>query len=155
MRLTLKWRPIVAQEIDVVELVEPVGVVDHNGVDRRRRPKLRNLPNTDSMPPILAAISASVRSLRASSLPEGSPTLVVPPPISTIGRWPACCNLRSIMMLTQVADMEARRRAVEADIAGDGFGAGELVERCFVGHLVNVAPGLKLVQELRFGGAHA
>jgi hypothetical protein len=49
-------------------------------------PKLRNLVNTRSMPAMFAAISTSLKSLRASSLPEGSPTFVVPPPIKTIGR---------------------------------------------------------------------
>ena len=41
---------------------------------------------------------SSVRSLRLSSLPDGSPTRVVPPPISAIGRWPVCCIQYSIMI---------------------------------------------------------
>jgi hypothetical protein len=31
-------------------------------------------------------------------LAEGSPTRVVPPPISAIGRWPVCCSQCSIMI---------------------------------------------------------
>jgi hypothetical protein len=40
----------------------------------------------------------SVSSFRASSLPDGSPTRVVPPPISAIGLWPVFCIQRSIMI---------------------------------------------------------
>ena len=36
--------------------------------------------------------------VRASSLPEGSPTRVVPPPMSAMGRPPVFCSQRSIMM---------------------------------------------------------
>ncbi len=43
-------------------------------------------------------MSSSVRILRLSSLPEGSPTRVVPPPISAIGRCPVCCIQYSIMI---------------------------------------------------------
>ena len=43
-------------------------------------------------------MSSSVRSRRLSSLPEGSPTRVVPPPISTIGLPPVCCSQCSIMI---------------------------------------------------------
>ncbi len=43
-------------------------------------------------------MSSSVRSRRLSSLPEGSPTRVVPPPISAIGRPPVCCSQYSIMI---------------------------------------------------------
>ena len=41
---------------------------------------------------------SSVSTLRLSSLPDGSPTRVVPPPISAIGRWPVCCSQCSIMI---------------------------------------------------------
>src|SRR3712207_8685193 len=46
-------------------------------------------------------MSSWVRSLRASSLPDGSPILVVPPPMTTIGLWPACCIRLSIMIWTR------------------------------------------------------
>src|ERR1700693_1143542 len=45
-------------------------------------PNFRNLSNTARMPRRFRAIIASSSSLRLSSLPEGSPTRVVPPPIS-------------------------------------------------------------------------
>ena len=50
------------------------------------------------MPALLASISSIERIWRVSSLPEGSPTRVVPPPISTMGLPPACCSQRSIMI---------------------------------------------------------
>ena len=48
---------------------------------------------------LLASICSTVRSLRLSSLPEGSPTRVVPPPISVIGLpAPVFCSQCSIMI---------------------------------------------------------
>ncbi len=47
---------------------------------------------------MLAAIRSGLSSGRSSERKEGSPTLVVPPPISTIGRWPHLCSQRSIMI---------------------------------------------------------
>ena len=61
-------------------------------------PKTRNCEKTRLMPSMLASIRSSDRSWRDSSLPDGSPTLVVPPPIRTIGLWPACCHQRSSMI---------------------------------------------------------
>ena len=110
---------VVAQEIDVVELVEPIGIVDHERVARRSSPKLTNLPNTDSMPAILAAISASVEQLAR---------LVLAGRIADLGGAAADQHDRLVPGLLQlaqhhdpeqIADMQARRGAVEADIAGD------------------------------------
>ena len=50
------------------------------------------------MEAMLAAMAASSSSWRVVSLPEGSPTLVVPPPMTTMGLWPVCCIRRSIMI---------------------------------------------------------
>jgi hypothetical protein len=50
------------------------------------------------MPSMLDAMSASLSSLRDSSLPDGSPTFVVPPPIKVIGLLPVCCSQCSIMI---------------------------------------------------------
>ena len=57
---------------------------------------------TCRMPAMLAAICSSVSSWRVSSLPEGSPIRVVPPPISTIGLWPVFWYSRSSMMPTRL-----------------------------------------------------
>ena len=55
-------------------------------------PKRSTLAKTVLMLALLASISSTVRSGRDSSLPEGSPTMVVPPPISVIGLLPVCCS---------------------------------------------------------------
>ena len=65
-------------------------------------PKVRKRSNTPLMEAMLAAIPSSVSIWRWVSLPDGSPTLVVPPPMTTIGRWPVCCNRRSIMTLIRL-----------------------------------------------------
>jgi len=61
-------------------------------------PKVRNFANTVFIEAVLALIVSSVSCGREASLPVGSPTLVVPPPISTTGLCPACCSRRSIMI---------------------------------------------------------
>ncbi len=65
-------------------------------------PNLRNRAKACFCEAMLAWISASLRSWRVSSLPDGSPTLVVPPPTMTIGLWPVCCSRRSIMMVIRL-----------------------------------------------------
>ena len=48
-------------------------------------PNRRKRENTVLMPCLFSSICSTVRSLRLSSLPDGSPTRVVPPPMSVIG----------------------------------------------------------------------
>ena len=50
---------------------------------------------------MLAAIVASSSSWPGIVRPDGSPILVVPPPISAIGRLPVFCSQRSIMICTR------------------------------------------------------
>ncbi len=103
------------------------------------------------MPAMLVAICASVSSWRASSRNDGSPMRVVPPPISATGLWPCFCNSRSSMICTMLADMQAVRRAVEADIAGDRAGREGRVQRRLVGALEDEAAGFRLAQEVAVG----
>ena len=56
------------------------------------------LSKTRRMPAMLRSICSSVISCRSSERNDGSPTFDVPPPISTIGRWPVFCSQRSIMI---------------------------------------------------------
>jgi len=58
----------------------------------------RNFEKMARMPLRLSPIASSLRMRRLSSLPLGSPTRVVPPPINAIGRWPVCCIQYSIMI---------------------------------------------------------
>jgi hypothetical protein len=88
--------PDVAQEIDVVELGEPVRVVGSCVPS----PNWMKWEKALRMPALLASISATVMSLRLSSFPDGSPTIVVPPPISATGLPPIFCSQCSIMIWT-------------------------------------------------------
>ena len=111
---------IVAQEIDVVELVEPVGVVDENGV----------------IVALAEAHEFAEHRLDAADIGgdlcvgEKLARLVLARGIADLGGaaadqhdWPVPRLLQFAQHhdAEQIADMEARRRAVEADIAGDGF----------------------------------
>ena len=60
-------------------------------------PNVRSLAKARCMLALLASICSMGRILRVSSLPEGSPTRVVPPPISAIGLLPVCCSQCSII----------------------------------------------------------
>jgi hypothetical protein len=85
--------------------------------------------------------------LAHSSLPDGSPTRVVPPPISAIGfaglLQPAQHHDRH-----EVADVKTLRRAIESDIAGDGAGDGERIEALGVGKLMDEAALGQCAQEI-------
>src|SRR5580704_2345484 len=65
-------------------------------------PNFRNGAKQRRIPAMFAAICASVSNWRDSSLPDGSPMRVVPPPISATGRWPCFCSRRRIMMPTRL-----------------------------------------------------
>ena len=71
--------------------------------------------------------------------PMGSPILVVPPPISTIGLCPACCSRRSIMICTRLPTWSDGAVGVEADIAGHHLLARQRIEPGGIGELVDVA----------------
>ena len=51
---------------------------------------------------MLSAMRFSDSSFRLASLPDGSPILVVPPPMRTMGRWPVRCMCRSSMIGTRL-----------------------------------------------------
>jgi hypothetical protein len=108
----------VAQERDVGELVEPLGVVDHDRVGRPVAEGEEAVEGRLDRGALFAAMSASVSSLRASSLkPEGSPTLVVPPPISDDRLVAGLLEAAQQHDLHEAADMQRRRGRIEADIA--------------------------------------
>jgi hypothetical protein len=89
----------VAQERDVAQLDS------HASLSTRRAPpsrKSRKRPSERRMPALFASSASSVSSRRVSSLPEGSPTFVVPPPTRAIGRWPVRWSVRSSMIETRL-----------------------------------------------------
>ena len=91
----------ITQQRYVAELVEPVGVVDHYRIARAVT-ELDEPGEDHADARHIAGDSASSSSWRATSLPEGSPIRVVPPPISTIGLWPHFWNSRNNMMPTKL-----------------------------------------------------
>ena len=112
-------------------------------------PKVRKRSNTRRIAGDVGVDLSRRQQLAALVLAAtGSPTLVVPPPISTIGLCPACCSRRSSMIWTRLPTWRRRRGRVEADIAGHDLPCGERVERRGVGDLVDIAA---LVEQLAAG----
>ena len=108
-------------------------------------PKVRKRSNTRRIAAMLASISSSREQLAALVLARG---------IADLGRAAAHQHDRLVARLLQpaqqhdldeVADVEARRGRVEADIGGDDLLLRQRIERRGVGHLVDVAA---LVEQL-------
>ncbi len=95
-----------------------------------------------------------VRSLRASSLKDGSPIIEVPPPISAIGRWPVCLQPVQHHDLDQRAGMQAFGGCVEADIGAHRFLGEKLVEAGIIRSLVDETALAHRAQEIGFEGGH-
>ena len=80
----------IAQHLDEAELLEPVGVVQQQRAGRRARVEIEEALEHAALPGDVGFdLLARSSSWRSASLPEGSPIMPVPPPISAIGRWPA------------------------------------------------------------------
>ncbi|NRP19267.1 hypothetical protein LPJGGPFB_02521 [Ensifer adhaerens] len=61
------------------------------------------------------------------------------PPITTIGRWPACCSRAKRHDRHEMADMQAVGGSVEAGISGHDAGLKGAVDALEVGHLADLA----------------
>ena len=144
---------VVAQEIDVVQRVEPIGVVDHHRAARA----------------VAEAQELGEHALDAGDVrgdlgvAQQLARLVLAGGVADLGGAAADQDDRAMAGLLQlaqhhdadeIADMQRRRRAVEADIAGEPLAPREPVQSRLVRRLMDVAAGLKLVQEVRFRGAH-
>jgi len=64
--------------------------------------KSRKREKTVRIEAMLLSICALVSSARIVSFPDGSPILLVPPPISAIGRWPVFASHRNIMIVSKL-----------------------------------------------------
>ena len=99
-------------------------------------------------------MSASERSFRLSSLPEGSPTLVAAHHHDRLVA--GLLEAAQHHDLDQAADVQAGGRGVETDVAGDDPLRGRLVQFGRVGDLVDIAARLQRPEEvgteLRGGG---
>jgi hypothetical protein len=79
----------IAQELDIVELQQPIGIVDHDGVGR---PVAVTQDCETRLMLSMFWRSARRQQLALIVAEGGSPTIEVPPPISVIGRWPVSCS---------------------------------------------------------------
>ena len=107
------------------------------------------------MPGRLESICSTVSSLRDSSLKDGSPILVVPPPISAIGRCPVFCIQRSIMIWT--SDPACRLVAVASNpmypVIRARHGCG--IQAFGIGDLVDESTLRQDIEEFGLERAHA
>ena len=144
---------VIAQKIDVVQAIEPVGVVDHERVALA----------------VTEAQEFGEHKLHAGDvrgdlgIAQKLACLVLAGRIADLGRASADQDDRPVPGLLklpqhhdadQMADMEGRGGAVEADIAGQPLTACQPVQPRLVGRLVDKAPRCQLVQKVRFDGAH-
>ena len=81
----------ITQEVDIIQLIQPLGIVGHQGCIVAFT-KVQELAEHGSDPVQVFADVRLGQQFATLSLPDGSPTRVVPPPISAIGRCPSCCS---------------------------------------------------------------
>ena len=138
---------IVAQERNVVQPVEPFGVV------RKERVTLALAKSQE----LREGFPDSRDIGRDRFVIEELAGFILAGRIADLGRAAADQHDRAMAGLLQLpqhhdADemphMQARRRAVEADIAGDDLVAGKRIEPGLVGALVDVAAAGKLVEKI-------
>ena len=98
----------VAQEVEIAEAREPVGVVDELRAACAEIEEARELCAQRRRR--CAADLRVESSLRSSLLPLGSPIIPVAPPTSAIGWWPARCARISVRMRQQAARRAGCRR---------------------------------------------
>ncbi len=144
---------IVAQKVDVVQRLEPIGVVDQDRV-LLPRAEAQELPEHRFDARDIRGDFGVGKDLAHLVLAGGIAHLGGAAPDEHDGPVPGLLKLPEQHDADQVAHMQARGRAVEADIAGDDFRPRELIERRFVGALVDVAARGELLEKVRFDGAH-
>ena len=136
MRLTEKCRPDVAQEVDVVERREPLGIVDHDGVGLARA-EFEELGEG-----LLHALLVGLDLLEREDLAR----LVLARRVAHARRAAAHQHDRLAAALLQpmqhhdgdeAAHVQRRRRAVVADVGGDRALGAERIEARLIGALVH------------------
>ncbi len=146
MRLMVKCRADVAQEGDVVELAQPVVVVDHHRVGRAVAEGQEALEHASDA----GDVGVDLR------IGQQLAALVLAGRIADLGRAAAHQHDRLVTGLLQpaqhhdldkAADVKARRGRVEADVAGHDLLRRQGVEALGVGQLVDVAALVEQLQE--------
>ena len=105
----------VAQEVDVIEPGQPVGVVEQPRFALSVA-EAQELGEGFLNRGLVGVDLVDREQLAAFVLAEGSPTRVVPPPTSGKGLPPLRCSQESSMIEMRLPDVQRRRGAVEADI---------------------------------------
>jgi len=133
-----EMRPDLAQEGDIVERVEPVGIVGHDRVGRAVAEVEKPLEHAADRGDVGGDVLVG----------EQLAALVAAGRIADLGGAAAHQHDRPVPRLLeptqhhdlhQGADMERRRGRVEADIAGHDLLRSERVERGGIGHLMDIA----------------
>src|SRR5262245_13164825 len=144
---------VVAQEIDVVQTIEPVGVVDHERV----------IGAVTEAPVLFADLLDASDIRRDLVVARVLAGFVLAGWVADLGRAAADEHDRPVPGLLQlaqhhdaeeVADMQRGGGAIEADITGHALGPREKVEPSLVGRLVDIASRRELLQKVRFELAH-
>ena len=144
-------RAHVAQQRDVAERVEPVGIVDQE----RAGAAVAEAEEAVERAPDARLVGGD------GLLGEERTGFVAPAGVADLGRPPAEQHDRPVAGLLEpaqhhdlheAADMQAVGRAVEADVGGDAPLRGERVEPACVGALVDVAALVEHAHEI--GGEH-
>ena len=110
----------VAQELEQRVAAQPLAVVDH---DRAWPSPAREVDEAlraaRGSAALFASIVASSSRLRSALLPDGSPIMPVPPPMSDDRRAAGALEVRQQEDLHEVAHVERRAGRVEADVGAD------------------------------------
>ena len=137
---------VFAQERNVFEAVEPFGVVDHDGVARAVAEGHESLEHLLDARYVAGDLFLA-QELADLVLARGIPDLGRAAPDQHDGLVPGVLQQAQQHDRHQAAHMQAVRRAVEADIGGDGLRRHEGVETFKVGALVQEAALLNGAQE--------
>ena len=144
---------VLAQEIDIGEAVEPVGIVRHHGIGRSVAEGEELLEH--------AADARHVR--RDLRLAQQLPGRILAGGIADPGRAAAHQDNRLVAGLLQpaqqhdlqqAADMQAVRGAVETDIGRHDPVGGPVVQRCRIGALVDIPAVVQDIHEIGFEAGH-
>jgi len=150
----------VAQQRDVEQPVEPVGVVHHDGIGRgRRRPRIEFRGERQELGEHGLDAGHVARDVRVG---QQLARLVLARRIADLGRAAAHQHDRLVAGalqpaqhhdLHEAADMQAVGGAVEADIGGSDAALEALLQRLEVGYLMDEAALMDDPEEVRFRGS--
>ena len=147
-----EMRPHGAQQIDVAQLAEPLVIIDHDRVGRAIAEGQEPLEDGADRGDV-GRDALGREHLAAFVLARGIADLGGPSAHHHDRLVPGLLQAAQHHDLHQAADVERWRRRVEADIARDDLGRGQLVEPGGIGELVDVATFVEQAEQ-RGGVGH-